>query len=270
MAPPVFLNHFYLTLDRATFAAVRDNDYLKTVFAPFEQRTTQRNDTSYTGIYFYGRNTYFEFFEEGSEFAKVTGSSGIALGVQQEGGVRQLAGVLADQTTLTRRTETGEPFWFHSAAPAGSQRADFFRTWVMEYHKDFLAQWYPDLPPHKASSLSRKNVLDRYVAKIGLDSRRGEFLLKDVTHIELALAEASRSSFLRLLEAFGYQISGAGMSVATGPEARILLVEPSGGGAGIRRVTMSLQRSVAGELRQRYGSSELVISPRGEAVWSFG
>ena len=30
-----------------------------------ERRTTVRADTSYTALYFYGTNTYFEFFDAG-------------------------------------------------------------------------------------------------------------------------------------------------------------------------------------------------------------
>ena len=221
---PVFLNHFFLTLDRATFAAIRGADWLKTVFAPFEERTTRRNDVTYSGIYFYGRNTYFEFFEEGSEIGKVIGATGVAFGMEVAGGAKQLAHLLPDQTVITRRTEAGEPAWFHSASPAGAGRAQFFRTWVMEYHADFLKDWYGTLPPLNANLLRRRNVLDRYVAKIGLWDKRNEFLLKDVTAIELALGSALRKQLLDLLQGFGYQMTGSGaMVVATGPENRLMV-----------------------------------------------
>ena len=269
MNPTVFLNHFYLTLDSATYRAIRDSDWLQSVLAPFEQRTTRRNDTTYSGIYYYGRNTYFEFFEEGSEMGKVPGASGVAFGVESAGGAAQFKSVLPDQQILTRKTETGEPAWFHSAAPAGSARADRFRTWLMEYHGDFLKQWYPELAPANANPLRRRNVLDRYVAKIGKSAQRSDYLLKDVTSIELALDFPTRQRLLTMLSAFQYQVSGSGqLTVATGPEVRLLITSASNSQFGIRRVTLSLQRSVEGEIRQRFGRSEIIVTPRGEALWT--
>ena len=44
MAAPVFLNHFFLTLDKATFQAVKAQDWLRTALAPFEERTTKRSE----------------------------------------------------------------------------------------------------------------------------------------------------------------------------------------------------------------------------------
>ncbi|MBM3735302.1 MAG: hypothetical protein FJW39_05885 [Acidobacteria bacterium] len=268
MTPPVFLNHFFLTLDRDTFAAVRDSAWLKTVFAPYEERTTQRNDAAYTGIYFYGRNTYFEFFEDGAE-GRPVGASGIALGIERPA---DLSAVLPVRRTITRRTGAAEPPWFHSLSVAGDvARSERFRTWVMEYHADFLANWYPELPPVGANSLRRRNVLDRYVAKIGQDTRRSEFLFKDVTAIELALDGPQHAAFPEMLVKLGYQASGGGANVtATGPEIRIHVVPSDASGSGIRRVTFSLQRGVAGEIAQRFGArSKMIVSPRGEAVWTF-
>ena len=266
MTPPVFLNHFFLTLESSTFRAIRDANYLKTVFAPFEERTTRRNDSTYTGIYFYGRNTYFEFFEAGSEPGKVAGSSGIAFGVEVAGGAKSLSAQFPVQTIITRKTENSEPAWFHSGERASAQRTDFFRTWVMEYHVDFLKQWYADLPPVNANALRRRNVLDRYVAKIGQFDKRNEFLLKDVTSLEIALPAPERQRFLDLLAALGYQLNGP---VATGPEIRLHLPIASEGRAGIRQATFSLQRTIEGEMRQKLGESELLLSPRGEAIWMF-
>ena len=108
------------------------------------------------------------------------------------------------------------------------------------------------------------------MGKIGLWDKRNEFLLKDVTAIELALDSALRKQLLDLLQGFGYQMTGSGaMVVATGPENRLMVTAADMGSLGIRRVTFSLQRSVAGEMRQSFGRSSLLVSPRDEAVWSF-
>lgn len=265
MAAPVFLNHFFLTLDKATFRAVKEQSWLRTAFAPFEERTTRRSDTTYTGIYFYGRGTYFEFFEEGSEPGKVKGASGIAFGVQQHGAAKELAALLPDQTLITREVNGQVIPWFHSAAPAGVRREDFFRTWVMEYHGGFLNQWYPNLPPEHPNALSRRAVLDRYVAKIEESQHRNDFLMKDVSAIEINLPSATAAAFKKVMEGLDYQFTG---DTATGPEIRITVrSEPPP--HGIRLVTFSLQRSVPSDIELTIGASKLALGTRGQAVWTF-
>lgn len=263
---PIFLNHFFLTLDKATFQAVKAQDWLRSALAPFEERTTKRNDSTYTGIYFYGRNTYFEFFEEGSEPGKVKGASGIAFGVEASGGAKLLAGVLANQTLITRMVEGVDAPWFHSAEVAGAKRTDFFRAWAMEYHADFLKQWHAKLPPENPNPLRRRAVLDRYVAKIGEWHHRNDFLLKDVVAIDLSLPAADAARFLKLMEALDYQFTG---ETATGPEIRVA-VGSKRKPYGIQAVTFSLQRSVPSDFELVIGGSRLELSARGQAVWTFG
>jgi hypothetical protein len=265
MAAPVFLNHFFLTLDKATFRALKEQSWLRTAFAPFEERTTRRSDTTYTGIYFYGRSTYFEFFEEGSELGKVKGASGIAFGVEAPDAAKELAAVLPDQTVITREVNGQVVPWFHSASPAGVKREDFFRTWVMEYHGDFLKRWYPDLAPENPNALRRRAVLDRYVAKIGESQHRNDFLLKDVAAIEINLPPDAAARFKKLLGALDYQFTG---DTATGPEIRITATSKPAP-HGIRSVVFSMQRSVPSELDLTIGGSKLALSTRGQAVWTF-
>src|SRR5438045_1439540 len=74
---PVALNHFYLTLDSATFRELQNSPFLRKEFAPCEERTTVRKDTTYTGLYFYGINTYFEFFDVAQEKSRKPGDSAI-------------------------------------------------------------------------------------------------------------------------------------------------------------------------------------------------
>ena len=57
--PQVFLNHFYVVLDSPTYKAIERNGFLRKRFAVNEKRTTTNAEMSYTGLYFYGINTYF-------------------------------------------------------------------------------------------------------------------------------------------------------------------------------------------------------------------
>src|SRR6185503_282178 len=81
----VFLNHFYVVIDSATYKDIEQSSFLRGEFAVTEQRTTVRTDMTYTGLYFYGTNTYFEFFDVSSDTSRQIGYSGFALGVDREG-----------------------------------------------------------------------------------------------------------------------------------------------------------------------------------------
>ena len=65
----------------------------------------------------------------------------------------------------------------------------------MEYHREFLARWYGELT--KARSITRADVLDRYVAKIGQSDRRETALLKDVVGLTVALAPPERETLVK-------------------------------------------------------------------------
>ena len=91
-APEVWLNHVLLTLDSSTYAAARDSQFLRESFAGSEERHTKVDSgDSWTGLYFYGRHSYLEFFppEDGS-----SDGSGIAFSVDRYGRPRT-AGTIA-------------------------------------------------------------------------------------------------------------------------------------------------------------------------------
>jgi hypothetical protein len=254
---PVFLNHFFVVVSAATYDAARKDAFFTGEFAPFEARTTVRNDTSYTGIYWYGRHTYFELFEPGSQGPE--GASGLALGVEEPGasaGVRQrwqeaLGTVSSDP--VTRKTETDEVPWFemsHAGPIAG------LRVFLMEYDKAFLARWYGELT--QVRGVARADVLDRYVAKIGRSSQREQALLADVTGLEIALAPADREMLVRQLRAVAWIARDAGDAVlCSGPESEQLrLVPPLEGRTGVLAADFSLQRAAPASVH-RMGGAEL-------------
>ena len=234
--PAVFLNHFYVVVDAETYEAAQASALLTRDFAPFEKRTTQRNDTSYTGVYWYGQRTYFELFEPGAQGP--AGASGLALGVESAG-----ASVAVEQAWKAARGTAGRGL----------------RVFLMEYHGDFLARWYGPLTP--ARSITRADVLDRYVAKIG--GRREGTLLEDVTGLTIGLAPESREALVEPLRAVGWTSRTEGTSVAcSGPESVVLrLVEPGGGPPGITEVVFSL-RQAAEAATHRLGTAELRLEGR--------
>jgi hypothetical protein len=257
--PVVTLNHFYVVVDKPTYEAARTSAFLTREFAPFEARTTVRNDTSYTGSYWYGRRTYFELFEPPAQGP--IGASGLALGVEEPGAsavVQQRwkdALGTAGGGLVTRKTETDEAPWFEMSY-AGEIPG--LRVWLMEYHRDFLARWYATLTP--ARSIARADALDRYVAKISQSDRRESALLKDVTALTIALAPAERETLVKQLRAVGWTATDeANAVVCRGPDSEQLrLVTPVAAHTGIVEVEFSLQHSVP-KTAHRIGSAELQL-----------
>jgi hypothetical protein len=269
--PAATLNHFYVVVDAATYEAARTSAFLTREFAPFEARTTVRNDRSYTGIYWYGRRTYFELFEPPEQGP--VGASGLALGVEEAGAsavVKQSwneALGTAGGGPVTRKTESDEAPWFEMTY---TKEIPGLRVFLMEYHRDFLARWYGTLTP--ARSITRADILDRYVAKIGQSERRETAALKDVVGLTVALAPPERETLVKQVRAVGWRARDeADAIVCTGPESeRLRLVTPVNAYTGIVEVEFSLQRAVAkashrlgqAELHLADTSARLVIQPR--------
>ena len=82
----VTLNHLYLYVDSITYHNIKSNDFLKNEFATFEHRSTTNKDFSYTGIYYYGTNTYFEFFNADADTDLYERDCGVALGTEKING----------------------------------------------------------------------------------------------------------------------------------------------------------------------------------------
>lgn len=255
--PVVTLNHFYVVVDASTYEAARTSSFLTRDFAPFEARTTVRNDSSYTGIYWYGRRTYFELFEPGAQGP--VGASGLALGVEEPDGSaavkRQWQEALgtAGGGLVTRKTETDDVPWFEMTY---AREIPGVRVWLMEYHREFLARWYGTLT--KPRSITRADVLDRYVAKIGQSERRQTALLKDVVGLTVALAPPEREALVKQLRAVGWTATDeASAVVCRGPDAeRLSLVAPADSRTGIVEVEFSLQHAVA-RAAHAIGTAEL-------------
>ncbi len=263
-SPPVLFNHFFVVTDAATYREAQASPFLTREFAAFEKRTTVRNDQTYTGIYFYGRHTYFELFEPGPQGEP--GTSGLAFGVETPGASSTVKALWAKAAggaeggPVTRRTETDEVPWFEMTYAQGGRPAatagPVLRVWLMEYHPEFLARWYPDLTSGR--TISRADVLDRYVAKIGQAARRDAFLMKEVTGLTLALAGEERERLIAQLRAVGYGVrEEGGEVVCQGPDVRLRLTHAVAA-RGIQEAEFSLQSRKA-PAQHRLGTAILAV-----------
>ncbi|MCZ6596527.1 MAG: DUF5829 family protein [Planctomycetota bacterium] len=272
---PVFLNHLFVIPDAETYAALAGSEFLRESFGNFEARKTVRRDMSYEGVYWYGRRTYFEFLPPGTA-GMAAGKSGMAFGVEVEGGTASLAEALGERGIetfagpRTRELDGEELPWFEvmgiQAAHADS-RLDLFS---LEYDPRFLARWHADLPPER-TGISRRAVLARYAANLGPDGpdeTAEEALFEDVKEVFLALDEAERARLDAVCRTFGYEVNeGADAVVILGPEFRLVVRESSEPG-GITGFRMSLRREVE-ERTLVLGRAKLHLKGR-VATFAFG
>jgi hypothetical protein len=265
---PVYLNHFYLTLDHATYEAIRTNHFLRDQLAVTEERTTVRKDRTYTGLYFYGTNTYFEFFDADTETRRRVGDSAIAFGVEEPGASEKLAQALGTQpVTITRQLAGADIPWFLQTMPKGISLESGIATWVMEYHPRFLPEWHPEAGGN--AGISRKDVLHRY--KAVLTGSPAQPYLTDVVAITLAASAQVSRQMIELSKVFGYGVQiDAEIAVLRGPDFELRIVPASGSTHGIQEVSLRLRQSPANNRELRFGSNSVLrFHSDGRATWSF-
>src|SRR5215831_5077506 len=205
--PQVFLNHFYVVLDSPTYKAIEQDGFLRKRFAVNEKRTTTNAEMTYTGLYFYGLNTYFEFFEIGNSPKDCVGDSAIAFGVDQPGAIRVLQEKLGPSfepnlKSVTRLYQGNQIPWFFLATPRSLPYGGRLSCWVMEYQPEFLANW--NLRPGRTNrGISRKEILQRYCEVLKpVDEPR----LEDVVGLTVAVDASDKNSLIDFCLQLSYQI----------------------------------------------------------------
>jgi hypothetical protein len=264
---PVPLNHLYIVVDTETYEAIGSDSFLKEQFAPYETRMTTRADRTYIGEYFYGTNTYFEFFDAGNPGNGPRGKSGIAFGVDRAGDLTSLEKQLhkqfnVDKGPITRGLDGEQVPWFTMLSVVEPMQLS---AWLMEYDAEFLQQWKPQAGGAR-DGIRRRDILSRYVASLGLAER--PYLIRDITGIVAAVDPQTRRSLVRFCGALGHEIASAGdRTIIRGPDFTLTLIDETDALHGIRQIEFQINRSRAAT--RRIGSSTLQIRSNGTAVWSF-
>ena len=270
-AAPAGLNHFYATVDAETYAAIEASPFLREQFAPFEKRTTVRNDSTYSGLYFYGLGTYFEFFEEGQGERK-KGDAGVALGVEEAGGSEQLRAQWnalrpAVVTKVTRQVDGAATDWFRMTSfeeTRANSAVPGLRLFAMEYAPTFLKVWGAG----PEGSIRMADILGAYCDKLGLAETRKNAKLANVSRVEIAGPAAGLELRAKQLEMAGWKVARrrGGVWECVGPNATVVL-RPAPVPQSVRRVEFQLQYPYNGP-DLRLGSSMLRFRER-TAVWTF-
>jgi Family of unknown function (DUF5829) len=269
-SPSVFLNHFYVVLDSPTYHAIEADDFLRRHFAVNEKRTTTNAEMTYTGLYFYGSHTYFEFFDVGNSPKNQVGDSAIAFGVDQPGAIEILRAKLGPSLepnlkSVTRLYNGQQVPWFFMATATNLPYESELSCWVMEYHSDFLVNWNPQ-PKGTNRGISRKEILQRYCEVL---KPVNEPMLEDVIGLTVAADAHGTSSLIDLCHGLGYRVNKNGDEVAlSGPDFVLLLVPATESVRGVQEVKMRTRSPAKGEKEYRWGSSLLKLNGS-SAIWSF-
>lgn len=267
-AQSAFLNHSYTVLDAETAAAVAHNAYLRR-FGAFQKRTTSNGETTYSGYYLLGRQTYLEMFPPAALPAPDdrAGASGLALSPDVAGAIggikRRMTALGADDpldVVQTKEVDGEQIPWFRVVAPTTTYRAAF--PWVMEYRRSYFADPRTHSEPGNGpDDVSR----ERY----NPDTYRRR-LMRDVVSVDLgapsadlpAMATTLRAAGLRVTERRG-EVCGAGRServtVRAVPRAR----------AGWQEIGFRLNGAPGEVHAEPIGNSELEVGPGPTATWRF-
>ncbi|HEV8482602.1 MAG TPA: DUF5829 family protein [Blastocatellia bacterium] len=269
---PIPLNHCLIVLDSATYKAIEQDSFLRREFAITEQRTTTRTDISYTGLYFYGANTYFEFFDAANQSIGRLGDSAIAFGVDKVGMLEPINTELASEFSvgqvITRGFSGKQVPWFYMALPKSFPPDSGFRIWIMEYHPRFLSEWNPQ-SDSKGPGVSRRQVLQRYTSV--LKDTPPKPYLHDVVALTVAVNEQTKSSLIDLGKLLGYRPHLVGTTtVLQGPDVELRLIHQTSQARGIQEIRMSVNRRPDKQSEFRFGArSVLRFETDGLATWSF-
>jgi hypothetical protein len=271
-SPQVFLNHFYLVLDSRTYSAVEEEAFLREHFAVNEKRTTTNAEMTYTGLYFYGCNTYFEFFDIGNSPKDCVGDSAVAFGVDQPGAIRVLQKKLGPSLepslkSVTRLYHGKQIPWFFMATPTSLPYEGRLGCWVMEYQPDFLGNWHPQSKgTHRG--ISRKEILQRYTEILKpVDEPR----LEDVVGLTVAVDAPDKNNLIHFCLQLGYQMEkeqNANVVALRGTDFVLRLTPARESVRGIRKIIMRTRNLPEREEEYQLGRSTLKFAGS-SAIWSF-
>lgn len=272
--PSVHLNHFYIVTDPATYRDILQCPFMRSQFAATELRTTTRQDMAYTGLYFYGVNTYFEFFDASNSLAaKQFTGDGLAFGVDRRGELKTVEEKLAAQFAfekelITRQYNDAQIPWFHSVKLKGFPAAPAITVWLMEYQPRFLKEWNPQ-PQNQNQGVSREKILQRYVSVLKDVPARPIF--QDIAALTLAAKEPAREALTRLAVALGCkELPGDGATELVCADFKLRIVPPAGAKQGIQAFTMRLSANPGGPTGFCFGkNSRLKFHDNNLATWSF-
>ena len=202
----MFLNHFYLVVNKKLYQELVTSFFLRNIFAICEERTTINKSMKWKGFYIYGKNTYFEFFEDGALPGRKEGSFGLAIGTEKSDGLEEELSLTFkhqgfEEQIYHRQTNGKDIPWFHYLG-IETQMPPFSQFWFIDYMPTFIQKW-PESKDNINPSILRKDILDQYKIKVMGNLDFSERILKDVVEMDIELSSQQSeqlSSYLSLTD----------------------------------------------------------------------
>lgn len=268
----VYLNHLLIFVDIDTYRAISASDFLNRHLAWSEERTTRDEATgmSWTGCYFYGHHTYFEFMNpEATSWAP---RDGIAFGVDEENADISVERALREQVhqkvrryARTRKDNDRDIPWF-DAVELPRPDDHHLITWLMAYHPDFLRRWAPELPP-ETIGVARKQILTRYRHRVG-ETDDASRLFEDITSVTISLPPEEAALLQSELTAYGFSLEKSGGEIIyEGNAVRLIIQRRAELPAGIRAFTMKTAPVSEPVTCTFSATCRLTVHTNGEAEW---
>lgn len=267
--PHIHFNHFFVVVDQDTFDDIQNSEYINSTFAITEIRTTARTDATYSGFYVYGENTYFEILTRSLS----PWQSGIFFSPDIEDGLElaketQLPSLQISSVPITREFENKQVPWFFTARNFGYPSSSQFGVGIMEYHTQYLKEYFPDKTP-QSRGVSRKDVLARYASI--LDISQSDRLLSDVVGVSVSVSPSEHAAMLKLFDSLRYGIiNNEEHDVFTDNAFKLRAISDPNSTSRIFEVDMLLNSDQSEDRTLRFGSNSILHVRRdGHAIWSF-
>jgi len=174
---------------------------------------------------------------------------------------------IAQPQLVTRGYNEKQIPWFYMLNLGPFAENSAIKSWIMEYHPQFLSEWNPSDKVNP--SIKRSQVLSRYIAM--LPNIPAEPIVTEISGLTLALDNESVAMLRGICKDLGYRCTMEdGEIVLTGPDIVLRLITQSSASRGIKRVEFHVSRMPEGKREFQFGShSVLRFENDKRAVWTF-
>lgn len=249
--PSIELNHIYTVVNRPTYDAIKNSEFIKEFAHTYEQRNSADGQIGWEGFYIRGKHTFIELFYPQERYKNI-GISGIGLGFDHKGSLKECFKSFqkkfsnAQYESFTRNGEA----WFNYIAVNGSYYGEGHSLWIMEYSPDSFKE-------------NKENISRQHYNATAYEPTKS---LQDITGFSIALKPEDQKTLTSYLKQSGMTavkpnvfINNAGI--------RIEISNESATEKGIYKINLLLNKTSAIHFIQ-LGNSQLKIEGK-HATWQF-
>ncbi|WP_448502290.1 DUF5829 family protein [Sphingomonas sp.] len=266
------LNHVYVVLDAATYAAIRDSRALRELLGRADGGLPDYAPASADAdrIFFRGRQTYLELFAPENRFGEPVGKVGMALGHDTPASLdaleeawRGVCGEKIRRTSVAYERIRPPVLWYDAVQRDDTAAGTDLAIWAMAYRPEFH-RWQSGAPADAPSRTARADILAPRAA-----DGQGRF---DIASIAIDVLPELRDGLDAQLEAAGFlrkQERGRTRWIGDGWELTLRTVNGSPGLVSLgfntdRRLPQRLALGQAWATRSRSGETHLSFAKPGE------